>query len=84
MTYVIMGGNGEIIEHFMVDYWMETLIEAQIRGVIEDALRTQNNGGHKNMILHMMFLGTWMKNHVFVTKSTTRMVLDSKQKIHGT
>jgi hypothetical protein len=52
--------------------------------VIEDALRTQNNGGHKNMILHMMFLGTWMKNHVFVTKSTTRMVLDSKQKIHGT
>jgi len=44
MTYVIMGGNGEIIEHFMVDYWMETLIEAQIWGVIEDALRTQNSG----------------------------------------
>jgi hypothetical protein len=21
VTYVIMGGNGEIIEHFMVGYW---------------------------------------------------------------
>lgn len=55
---------------------LETIIEAQIQGVIEDAVRAK-------IMEHMMFLGTWMKNHVFVTKST-RMVLDSKQKIHGT
>jgi hypothetical protein len=41
VTYVIMGGNGEIIEHFYGGL-LETLIEAQIRGVIEeDALRAK-------------------------------------------